>query len=196
MNPTSLVFALAMAGIVAAAAWFIDWGARRHDHWSPRKRLVVRRLMTALTVATALYVYFADARLRNETLFEFADRWEKNEGSLWAFPVEHPGVEHRLMVRPFVRGIESARHPVTLRVRFGKAGESPLIATDTEHPVVAKSGRNAAGRTWREASFRFTPESAGVYDLKVESAGGPVPPRLHLRIVDPEKRDGKRAPGY
>ncbi len=196
MNPTSLVFALVMAGIVAATAWFIDWGARRHGHWSARKRRLMRRFMFVLTVATALYAYFTDARLRNQTLFEFAGPWKENEGKTWTFPVEHPGIEHSLMIRPFVQGVESARHPVTLRVRFGKAGEASLIATDTEHPVVAKSGRNAAGRTWREASFRFTPEKAGPHELKVESAGGPIPPRLHLRVVDPEKRNGRRAAGY
>lgn len=195
MNPSSLLFAAMIAAIFAAAAWFIDWGAVRYGHWSRRKRLAMRGFMIALAAGFGLYTYVTDSQMRGTTLFEVAGKWEENADRIWQMTVEHPGVEHTLMVYPFVRGFKDASRPVTLRTRFGEQGQAPLIDDTADYKTVAKSGRSG-GRTWDSETFRFVPSRAGTYELIVEYIGGEVPPSLHLRVTDPEKRDGKRAPGY
>ena len=196
MHPTSLVYALSMAGLVGATAWIIDGAASRSGSWSRPKRLVVRWLMTGLTLATGLWTYFADASLRGTTLFEVSGPWEKNAGRTWAVVIEHPGVEHTLMVSPFVRGLASAEGPLTTRTRLVDGDGTALVDRTFVHEVVPKSGRSAGGDTWAAAAFHFTPATTGPHELSVQALEGVLPPLLHLRLSDPEKRDGKRAAGY
>jgi hypothetical protein len=196
MNPTSLTFALFMAALVAATGWFIDWGAGKYGGWSPRKRLLARVITVIATIVVGIFVYRTDARLRGTTLFEVAGPWAESGAHLWTVEVEHPGVEHTLMVYPFTEGFESAARPVTLRTHFAAKGRPPIIDETIVHETTRRSGRNASGYTWGDRTWTFTPETAGPHELVVVPTDGVVPVNLHLRITDPEKRDGKRAPGY
>ncbi len=196
MNPTSLTFAIGMAALVAATGWFIDWGAGKYGGWSAPRRRIARILTRVATLIVGIYVYRADARSRGTTLFEVAGPWEENGGRAWTVVVEHPGVEHSLMIHPFTRGFDSATQPVNLRARFGEKGGAPIIDETFVHETTRRSGKNASGHTWVDVTHPFTPARAGAHELLVESVDGKVPVNLHLRIADPEKRDGKRAPGY
>lgn len=195
MNTTSLTFALSVAAALAATAWFIDWGARRGDHWPVRKRRLVLRGLLLFSVISGVWVYFTDASMRGTTLFEVSGTWDEIGDREWTVIVEHPGVEHTLMVFPNVPPGESSTRPVNLRLRFGEEGKSPLVADEFVHQVTSKSGKHAAATTWDAAFYRFTPKRSGPTQLIVTAPDG-FPPRIHLRITDPAKRDGKRAPGY
>ena len=196
MNPTSLTFALGMAALVAATGWFIDWGAGRGGGWSLRKRWIARIITLVATVLVGIFVYRTDVQLRGTTLFEVAGPWEDNGGRVWTVEVEHPGVPHTLMVYPFTRGFDSATRPVTLRARFAEVGGTVLIDETFQREITPRSGKNASGNTWVDVTHSCTPAKAGAHELIVESTDGLLPVNLHLRIADPEKRDGKRAPGY
>ncbi len=91
------------------------------------------------------------------------------------------------MVYPFTRGFDSATRPVTLRTRFGEKGGVLLIDETVIHETTPRSGKNASGNTWTDATWTFTPTKAGPHELVVESADGVVPVNLHLRIADPER---------
>lgn len=196
MNSTSLTFAIGIAALVAATGWFIDWGAGKPGGWNPRKRRAARVVSIVATLAVGIFVYRTDVQLRGTTLFEVAGPWAENGGRVWTIEVEHPGVEHTLMVYPFTRGFDSAERAVTLRTRFGETGGAALIDETVTHETTRRSGKNASGYTWVEANWTFTPAQSGPHELIVESVDGILPVNLHLRIADPEKRDGKRAPGY
>ncbi len=196
MNSTSLAFALGMAALVAVTGWFIDWGAGRYGGWSMKRRWMARFLTLIATGGVGVFVYQSDVRLRGTTLFEVAGPWAETGGCHWTVEVEHPGIEHHLMVYPFSRGFESAGHPVTLRTRFAEKDGVVLLEETVLHETKHRTGKHAAGFTWADATWSFTPKKAGPHDLLVESVDGAVPFRLHLRISDPQKRNGKRAPGY
>lgn len=195
MNPTSLLFALFIAGLFAAVAWIVDFGARYHNHWSPRRRRLTFRFLLGLALALGLYAYFADAHLRGTTLFEVSDRWEETGGRPWTVLVENPRQELTLMVYPHVLGLESASRPVTLRTRFGIEGEPPLVDDESVYRPVRKTGKGNTMMTWQSKTFRVVPRHLHPHVLTV-TAVGEAPTRLHLRISDPTKRDGTRAPGY
>lgn len=196
MNPTSLTFAIGIAALVALTGWFIDWGAGKPGGWSARKRRIGRVISVLATIAVGIFVYRSDVQLRGTTLFEVAGPWEENGARIWTVEVEHPGVEHTLMVYPFTRGFDSAERPVTLRARLGEKDGKVLIDQTLIHETTRRSGKNASGYTWVDVTHSFTPTLAGAHELIVEAVDGVVPVNLHLRIADPEKRDGKRAPGY
>lgn len=196
MNATSLSFALATVALVGLTAWVIHWGALRYGNWSPQRRRRLRRIAAVLALVAGVYVYTVDAKLRGKTLFEYSGRWEEGGPMTWTFVVEHPGVEHHLLLHPQVRGWEAAPAPLVLRLQVGREGKSTLIATESLHPLKSQAGRAAGGMTWRDLTYPFTPESQGTHRVQVESLGPHTPSRLHLRIVDPLKRDGRRAPGY
>lgn len=194
MNPNSLAFALWIGAFLLAAAWVIDWGASRNNHWSPAKRRRVRWITFPLAIAVSAFFYSGDANLRRTTLFEVAARWDEAGGRVWAVQVEHPGVPHNIFVTPEAGRFESAHDPVTLRVRFGPEGGEPLLDEVSKFDT-QRYTRRSPRRTWRTNTFTIVPKMAGPHQLKVNAMDG-VPPLLHLRIADPEKRDGKRAPGY
>ena len=196
MNPTSLTFALGIAALVALTGWFIDWGAGRPGGWSPRKRRIARVISVLATIAVGGFVHQTDVKLRGTTLFEVAGPWEENGARIWTFEIEHPGVEHTLMIYPFTRGFDSAERPVTLRTRLGEKGGAVLIDRTFTHVTTRRSGKNSSALTWVDVTYSFTPPRSGTHELIVGSVDGVLPVNLHLRIADPEKRDGKRAPGY
>lgn len=194
MNSTSLIFALLASGLFAALAWIIDRASARNNHWSPAKRRVARWFFYPFAAVVGIYVYFTDAGLRNTTLFEVAGPWQETGDRVWTVQVEHPGVPHELRVFPDVPAPENASAPVTLRVRFGTEGGEPLLDEVSRFEVRNRSGK-AIGWTWDSKTYTITPGTSGSHLLKVSAEDHP-PPRLHLRIADPGKRDGKRAPGY
>lgn len=108
-----------------------------------------------------------------------------------SFTVEHPGVEHTLIVWPVMPGPREPDFTATVRVEVRDAEEVTLFAHE-EQFAVRSSGDS---RDWGSASVRFTPAQAGRHTLLVTPTT-PGIPRVHVRIEDPLKRDGVRPPGY
>jgi hypothetical protein len=196
MNFTSFAFALGIAALVAATGWFIDWGAGKYGDWSNRKRRIARRISAVATVLVGIFVYISDSELRGTTLFEVAGPWQETGGRIWTVEIENPGVEHTLMVYPFTDGFDSATRSVILKVQFSEPGGAILLEQTFEHVTSRRTGKHSNHLTWEDAIYRLVPRKAGPHHLLVESFDGLTPVNLHLRIADPKKRDGKRAPGY
>lgn len=70
-----------------------------------------------------------------------------------------------------------------------------MIDETVIHETTPRTGKNASDNPWTDVTWTLTPAKPGPHELVVESDDGVVPVNLHLRIADPEKRDGKRAPG-
>jgi hypothetical protein len=167
-----------------------------------RLREVSWGLPIGILVFGALFgagAYWIDSGVAEKTLFEV-----DAPGSLGAavgapapvleydIAVEHPGVEHSLLVDPRIDGAD-AEAPVELHVLLTGPGGQVLLDEPLVHEVDC-SGRSVwCG--WESWTGRLTPRSPGVHRLAVTVLTVDVPV-VHLRVEDPEKTDGERAPGY
>jgi hypothetical protein len=107
-------------------------------------------------------------------------------------PVEHAGVEHELLVDPItVDALDEAEHPVALHVRLDDPQGRPLV--DEQLRFDEACDRSGCG--WRGWTADFTPSTAEVHRLTMVVLTVDVP-AVHVRVQDPEKTDGVRAPGY
>ncbi|WP_214407468.1 hypothetical protein [Pseudonocardia lacus] len=108
----------------------------------------------------------------------------------FAVGVEHAGAEHDLLVAPDPEA--SADEPLQLQVRVtGPSGAVVLdepAALDTRCPDVVVC-------EWHPYNGRFTPAEPGEHTLVV-TVLDPGVEVLHVRVGDPLKTDGERAPGY
>lgn len=107
--------------------------------------------------------------------------------------VEHPGVEHTVLVDPVVETevTEDAGAPVELIVRLDGPGGQSYIDEWLYHEVECRR----SSCSWEPWYGAFTPVSTGVHRLAVTVVTVEVP-KVHVRVEDPEKSDGVRAPGY
>ena len=156
-----------------------------------RRRWVLPVVILAGCTAFGGLAYLIDDGVANTTLYEIeADGTGATAPETFVFEtaVEHPGVEHRLLVAPLSEA--SVDGPVDLRVRVvdsaGKVVVDEGVTLDT---------RCEAFCEWSAYSTGFTPSRPGPLDLEV-TVGTPDVPTLHVRVEDPEKTDGQRAPGY
>jgi hypothetical protein len=108
----------------------------------------------------------------------------------FAVGVEHAGAEHELLVAPDPE--VSADEPLQLQVRVTDPSGAVLLdepaTLDTRCPDVAVC-------EWYSYSGRFTPAGPGEHVLVV-TVLDPGVSLLHVRVGDPLKTDGERAPGY
>lgn len=112
-------------------------------------------------------------------------------GQTLSFNVEHPGVEHELLVDPTSRVIPGFAVDISFSLH-GPTGET-LIAERTEH---FKPERRPNRRVyWEGKTVRFTPTVAGSHTIRVTPITLGIP-GIHIRVADPLKRDGKRLAGY
>jgi hypothetical protein len=169
--------------LMALLAWVVS--VRHPDiRRKPAERRRVRFTALWLLLGGAAFGWFAfsvDNQMRVTTLHEVMV-----EGSAGiapgvpapvrtvSFTVEHPGVAHELFLSP--------------------ASEKSLIPERTERFGVRAATRNRRA-DWDGKAFSFTPTVAGPHTIRVTVLTVDIP-RIQVRIADPEKRDGKRMPGY
>ena len=178
------------AGLAVYAQLRGGGSLRRVTWWIPSGILV-------FGVAAGLGAYWIDHGVARTTLFEV-----DAEGSLgvrvtdpaapvreFDLAVEHPGVRHEVLVDPITP--DEAANPVQLYVRLDDPDGRPLI--DQELLFDVECDRSGCG--WRGWTGYFTPETARVHRLTVVVLTIDVP-AVHVRVEDPEKTDGVRAPGY
>ena len=109
------------------------------------------------------------------------------------FSVEHPGVEHDLLVAPTSKTFQTPTSAVDVSFSLhGPAGEA-LVPERTERFTVLSGSRRKTD--WEGKTFHFTPRAAGSHTLRVIPITAGIP-GIHVRIADPLKRDGKRMAGY
>jgi hypothetical protein len=132
--------------------------------------------------------YLIDSGVAEKTLFEIDAPGDIGVQE-FRVAVEHPGVEHSLLVAPGLDGDADA--PVELAVSVA-SGNTPLVSEGLVLPVDC-SGRSVYCG-WESWTGRFTP-GPGTLVVRVD-VRSPGIETLHLRVEDPEKTDGVRAPGY
>ncbi|REK22330.1 MAG: hypothetical protein DWQ42_17475 [Planctomycetota bacterium] len=192
-NTWILVGVIILAFVAAAAgAYFV---ARRTPD-ARQRRSIQGKVVLFLVVGLALagYAFLADTGLRKTTLHEVVlDGMSAEGGSILrvAFDVEHPNVEHDLMIGPMfpTPSLRFADFEVELAATLTADQGSPLI--DEEFTFKPRSRDTA----WHPAYLKFTPTVAGPHTLTLQLRT-PNTPAVHVRIADPLKTDGQRAPGY
>lgn len=169
-------------------------------HFGRATPLKARWVAAGLAVgglAFSAFAFQADYGQRATTLFEV-----EVEGAASApaggpaarelgFAVEHPGAEHTLMLWPKAPGLEAPASDVIVRVEL----RDPQGATVLEREEEFWVRHLESGSEWSSASLPFTPRQAGRYTLLVTPLT-PGIPLVHVRVVDPLKRDGERMSGY
>jgi hypothetical protein len=109
------------------------------------------------------------------------------------FNVEHPGVEHDLLVAPVSKTFQTPTFAVDVSFSLhGPTGE-PLVPQRTERFTVISRSRSRPD--WEGKTFHFTPVAAGSHTLRMIPITADIP-GIHVRVADPLKRDGKRMAGY
>lgn len=202
---TSILLAAFVAALGIFLAWAVVHFGRKYGE--PEKKL---RLLAVLFVGGGLlggvYAFVADWGLRRTTLFERlvegSEATRAGEDApvrTMTFDVEHPGVEHTLLVVPRPAFAEHAGGAVDLHVRLvPPEGEALLDVSHTFETRIdgaGAAGRGAHRRIWDSATWRFTPQVAGMHTLELTLLTVGVH-EVHVRVEDPEKTDGVRAPGY
>lgn len=191
LRPTSAVSS-ALIGVGLYIPCVIFAGMALHfGRATPLKSRLVAAGFAAGGLAFAVFAGVIDYGQRAVTLFES----EVAVGGAMApqeltFTVEHPGVEHRLTVFPTGAGPFGASASVGLRVELlDSAGATVLAHDETLAPHSSRSSTD-----WDTIVLGFTPR-AGAHTLRLTPLTGGIP-RLHVRVEDPLKRDGRRMPGY
>ena len=102
-------------------------------------------------------------------------------------------MEHGLLVSPTLGDMGGDPEGVVeLHVRL----DDPLGNAIVDQTVqLAPDCRRSSGCGWEDFTAAFTPTSAAAHRLAVTVLTVDVP-AVHLRVSDPEKTDGERAPGY
>ncbi len=189
-----------IAVVLVVLAWIF---LRRRNWWSRRDDRKLT-LVVAVFVVMGFGAYWIDSGQARTTLFEvLAEGSEGATPGVDAAPlrefdvlIEHPGVEHTLNVNPTFGpglGIRGAEYPV--EVGFQLAAPTGQLLVDEQVVLfdVDCSGRGRCG--WDSWSRTFVPASTGPHRLTVVIITVDVP-YVKVRIEDPEKTDGRRAPGY
>jgi hypothetical protein len=135
--------------------------------------------------------YLLDSGNAGQTLYEIEAQGSgpaAPEAIRFDIPVEHPGVEHSLLVAPLTD--ENVDRPAELQVQItDPSGQVLLDRSETLEP------RCDDFCEWDALSASYTPTGPGELTMIV-TVGTPDVPTLHVYVGDPEKTDGQRIPGY
>lgn len=180
-------------GIAAAVRHF----GRIHGEPERKVRALTWGFVAAAPLA-AVSIHGIDSHLRRTTLHEELLDGHVPPGAtrehVVLVDVEHPGVEHVLVVAPIPPRIASASAPCAVAVRWTSPLGQVLLDDQRDAPTEL-ANRLGLRSVWSSVSWRFTPGTAGRHVLRVAIAQ-PGVDRILVRVADPMKQDGERAPGY
>lgn len=143
------------------------------------------------------FAYTMDNHHRAITLFEVVADWESGSRLVdETIVLEHPGVEHTLRVKPDTPPGHKALTPVRLRIEVIPDNNDALVSTTQEFAMRDEGGGKGRLTQWDSHWFKFTPTGARTIQLRISPVGGSYPPLVFVRLEDPLKTDGERAPGY
>lgn len=110
------------------------------------------------------------------------------------FTVEHPGVEHKLLLHPTADLFQKPDFDVD--ISFAMRGpQREILLPESSERFAVDEGSSRNRTDWEGKTFSFKPSVAGVHTLWLRPLTVGVP-RIHVRIEDPQKRNGERMPGY
>ncbi|HXE73994.1 MAG TPA: hypothetical protein VNO81_15140 [Candidatus Nitrosotenuis sp.] len=190
---------LLLGGILLVAILLAAWGGWCFGRRSGENPLKMAFLAAGLLVGGALSAWWAwetDASMRRQTLFEVLAPGSSGvaagiPGPLreMEFSVEHPGVEHDLLVAP----VGSPGGPVSIEVEL--VDPQGRVLLDQTPTFEVRSRGRARNSEWQAWYGRFTPGVAGPHRLRLTLLREGIP-QVHVRVGDPLKTDGHRIPGY
>jgi hypothetical protein len=158
--------------------------------------------IAVFAIAAAWFVFATDYRSRITTLHEEIidgmlglQEGAKASARSVRFEVEHPGVEHTLFVAPMICSGIDAYFEIQIACRLEDAQGEVLIDEVHTFKPGKRLSRLVTIRDWESAEWHFTPATRGEYTVIIRPQTTDIP-KLHVRITDPFKRDGKRMPGY
>ena len=194
---------LLLSGFILALAILCAWAVVRFGRKAGQSPAKLRNLAIGFVaggIAFAAFAFFTDYGQRQVTLFEALLEGSKGVEvpvvRSARVVVEHAGVEHILTVMPKPAFAESAGRPVPARVLFRTDDGVTLVSETVTFEVRTESSKNGPVRTvWDSRTWSFRPARTGPAVLEIAL----LIPGVHevfIRIEDPEKRDGERAPGY
>ncbi|MCP5065280.1 MAG: hypothetical protein GY946_01830 [bacterium] len=197
---TSLLLSATVLGIALFCAWAVNHFGRKAGQSEAKLRALVAMFVLG-GASLSVFAFLADFDARRTTLFE-----ELLDGSVGLhggailerqFEIEHDSVRHKLMVVPRPAPGEDASGPVMIGIALRDPSgqhvieETRRFETRTEGTGSFVSQR----RVWNSSSWTFSPEATGIWDLRLSLATEGIA-TVHVRVEDPEKRDGVRAAGY
>lgn len=196
MNASLWLAAVVLMAFVvpAVGAWLVG---RRTPRWRRRRSTYVKAsLLVFCGILLAVFAFWSDIDLRETTLYEVVLEGSPEQADVATirrvdFQIEHPGVEHDLLIGPMYRppSLQWPDFNVQIGLTLGRHGEPPLI--DETFDFKPRHQENK----WRPEYLHFIPRAEGRYTLSLTLLT-PGIPAVHVRVGDPLKRDGKRAPGY
>jgi len=185
-------------GLGALLAAILVWAQVRAEGWRS-VRWGIAGCLLGIGLLFGGCSYWLDSGLAETTLFEVVAPGSAGVAvgdpapvRTYEVAVEHPGVRHELLVDPLY-GSGDPPGPAELHVRLDDGAGRALVDEALMLPVDC-SGRGyfCEWATWTGA---FTPQTATVHRLVLTVRTVEVP-EVHLRVDDPQKTDGVRAPGY
>jgi hypothetical protein len=195
-----------LALLILVLALLLAWATTHFGRKAGQPEKKLRRLRWGFALgglAFAAFAYWADSGLRRTTLYEAliegTDEKTPRATRSARFAIEHTGVVHTLLVEPKPHWTQQAAGPITLGVRLTGPGGVSLVDERATFGIRTEAGRGSTALVrrdvWESLSFRFTPSALGPCELwlAIENAGLH---EIHVRVEDPEKTDGVRAPGY
>lgn len=189
---TALAIGVALFGLAMAA--LLLYRSQTLSSWLGAILFVV------FGVGGGWWTYATDQQLRRETLFEVMA-----PGSIgleagtaapvreFAVEVEHPGVEHDLLIAPFASVSSPPRGDVELSVTLLDPQKAIVLEDRSTYTAYAATESDKAD--WDAHTLTFTPTQKGTHQLRLTILSVGIP-QIHLRVADPQKTDGKRIPGF
>ena len=177
--------------LFAAGGW---WVARRMKDRRQRRTTHLKvGFLVVMGVSLAAFAFWIDSQQRRTTLYEvILDGTSAKDAILQVeFNVEHANVEHDLLIGPMFRPptLERADYEVRLAVTLAQADGTVILSDEyTFQPRTQDT-------SWQAEYLHFTPQTTGQHILTLNLLT-PNIPAVHVRVADPLKTDGKRAPGY
>ncbi len=196
MNKSLWLAAIVLMAFVvpAAGAWLV---ARRTPRWRERRSTYMKgSFLFSCGLLLAVFAFWSDSDLRGTTLYEVVLDGSPTQADAATiqrvdFQIEHPGVEHDLLIGPMYRPLtmQWPDFDVQIGVTLGRTGDPPLI--DDTFDFKPRYRENQ----WQPAYLHFTPQTKGRHTLTL-TLFTPGIPAVHVRVGDPLKEDGERAAGY
>jgi hypothetical protein len=185
---TSVILFLSAAGCGVLFAACAVWG---QGVPLPKVRWAVPLVILAACCAFGALAFLIDSGNARETLYEIEAEGSGPQAPVairFDIPVEHPGVQHSLLVAPLTD--EDVDRPAELQVHItDPSGQVLLDRTETLEP------RCDEFCEWDTLTASYTPTGPGGVTMVV-TVNTPDVPVLHVYVGDPEKTDGERIPGY
>jgi hypothetical protein len=185
---TSLILFLSAAACGVLFAVCAVWG---QGVPLPEVRWTVPVVILAACCGFGALAFLLDSDTAGETLYEIEAEGSGPQAPVairFDIPVEHPGVEHSLLVAPLTDS--NVDRSAELQVQItDTAGQVLLDRTETLEP------RCDEFCEWDTLTASYTPTGAGGVTMVV-TVNTPDVPVLHVYVGDPEKTDGERIPGY